>query len=188
MGAVIIGYLVSGIIFGLIAKHVAESKGYDGGFWWGFFLGLIGLVVVEFRPNINTSESTNYEPRYGNSPSCSSYSSLNSNNNTTGTWFCECGATNSNSLNYCLRCRRDRSPASYQPKITCPHCGAQNRATNINCFACNKPLKEEPIQTKEVASEPNNIDLLQQLSKLHEQGILTDEEFQTKKAEILSKM
>lgn len=26
-------------IFGAITKHINESKGYDGGFAWGFFLG-----------------------------------------------------------------------------------------------------------------------------------------------------
>lgn len=183
--AYLIGYLISGVIFGLITKYVAESKGYDGGFWWGFFLGIIGLLVVGFRPNINTTETTNYAPRYGG-PSSSMSSS--SNTSSSGTWVCECGASNSNSLNYCLRCRRDRSAVNYQPKITCPHCGAQNRSTNTECFACHKPLKDEPVKEKETTSEPNNIELIQQLSKLHEQGILTDEEFQSKKANILSKI
>lgn len=36
-------------IFGAITKHINESKGYDGGFAWGFFLGVIGIIVVACR-------------------------------------------------------------------------------------------------------------------------------------------
>lgn len=38
------------------------------------------------------------------------------------------------------------------------------------------------------ASESSSLDALEKLAKLHEQGILTDEEFSQKKAELLSKM
>ena len=52
-------YLVSGIIgiivacvFGAITKNINQSKGYDGGFAWGFWLGVIGIIVVSCRqPN-----------------------------------------------------------------------------------------------------------------------------------------
>ena len=44
-------FLVQGLIFGFITRAIADSKGYDGGFWWGFFLGLLGLIVVAVRPN-----------------------------------------------------------------------------------------------------------------------------------------
>lgn len=48
-----IGYCVVVIIvaciFGAITKHINESKGYDGGFAWGFFLGVIGIIVVACR-------------------------------------------------------------------------------------------------------------------------------------------
>ena len=27
-----------------------RDKGYDGGFAWGFFLGIIGIIVVAVRP------------------------------------------------------------------------------------------------------------------------------------------
>jgi predicted cobalt transporter CbtA len=44
------GWLVSSIIFGLITRYVSRCRGYDGGFAWGFFLGIIGLLVVGFKP------------------------------------------------------------------------------------------------------------------------------------------
>ena len=46
--------ILSALIFGFITKHVASTKGYKDGFAWGFFLGIIGLLVVGFRSTIKT--------------------------------------------------------------------------------------------------------------------------------------
>ena len=46
----------------------------------------------------------------------------------------------------------------------------------------------EPAYQAAPAPESSNLDALEKLAKLHEQGILTDEEFSQKKAELLSKM
>lgn len=37
-------------IFGSITRSMNRDKGYDGGFAWGFFLGIIGIIVVAVRP------------------------------------------------------------------------------------------------------------------------------------------
>ena len=62
-------------------------------------------------------------------------------------------------------------------------------------FACNKPLREDAPAPAEAAkanaqktlqdSIPN---LIEQLGRLHVQGILTDEEFQQKKADLLAEL
>lgn len=44
-------YIANGVLFGFITDAISESKGYYNGFWWGFFLGLLGLIVVAVRPN-----------------------------------------------------------------------------------------------------------------------------------------
>lgn len=41
----IISYLIAGIIWGVISNYVGKSKNING-FWWGFFLGFIGLIIV----------------------------------------------------------------------------------------------------------------------------------------------
>lgn len=38
------------MIFGSITDKMNKEKGYDSGFWWGFFLGVIGIIVVAVRP------------------------------------------------------------------------------------------------------------------------------------------
>ena len=37
--------LIWGVIWGAICQAVGKSKNING-FWWGFFLGFIGLIVV----------------------------------------------------------------------------------------------------------------------------------------------
>ena len=52
---IILGVLVWGVIWGVICKSIVKSKGYpddeNSGFWWGFLLGLLGLIVCAVKPN-----------------------------------------------------------------------------------------------------------------------------------------
>ena len=57
---------------------------------------------------------------------------------------------------------------------------------NGKVYSENRPQQVQIVQPKETASD--TADAIAKLAKLHEQGILTDEEFQKKKAELLAKM
>lgn len=46
--------LIEACIFGAITQGINEKKGYEGGFWWGFFLGVIGIIVVACRESYYT--------------------------------------------------------------------------------------------------------------------------------------
>ena len=37
-------------IFGAVTKSINQNRGREGGFWWGFFLGVIGILIVALRP------------------------------------------------------------------------------------------------------------------------------------------
>lgn len=37
-------------IFGLISNKINKDKGYRSGFAWGFFLGILGIIIVTLRP------------------------------------------------------------------------------------------------------------------------------------------
>lgn len=41
--------IVMACVFGTITKRMNEEKGYYGGFAWGFWLGVIGIIVVACR-------------------------------------------------------------------------------------------------------------------------------------------
>lgn len=169
---IIIAYLVQGLIFGFAASTIASNKGYDTGFAWGFFLGVIGLLVVGFWPTLTQDER---EPTYSVSQSQKG-----------ARWECICGASNPDTLDYCLSCRRQRNAVNERTKIVCPHCGATNSSTNDNCFACNRPLKNN--QTGLPENTQNVPALIEDLARLHTAGILSDAEFEQKKAELLARM
>ena len=180
-----IGYIVGGlavcIILGIVTKKMNESKGYSGGFAWGFWLNLIGVIVVACKPDNRSYEPREYRPMYPNAVPQQK------------TWRCVCGQDNSDNLNYCTRCRRTRNEAmiesSQSDKIKCPHCGAMNKKTNTVCFACNKSMADEAsTEAQHDSTSKNPIEMIKQLSDLHTQGIISDEEFDAKKAELLSKM
>ena len=43
-------YIIVGLVCGFVTKTMNEEKGYDGGFLWGFFLTILGIIVVAVRP------------------------------------------------------------------------------------------------------------------------------------------
>lgn len=38
------------IILGFQTKKMNAAKGIPGGYWWGFFLGVTGIIVLALRP------------------------------------------------------------------------------------------------------------------------------------------
>ena len=47
--------IIQGLIWGFVAQVVSENKGYEDGFFWFFFLGIIGIIVVACKPDNNSS-------------------------------------------------------------------------------------------------------------------------------------
>ena len=50
---------VTASILGCVAKMVNQNRGCHGGFWWGFFLGVAGIMVVAIRPLNQRDEKIN---------------------------------------------------------------------------------------------------------------------------------
>lgn len=48
--SLIVGIVIC-CIFGTITKNMNEEKGYYGGFAWGFWLGIIGIIVIACKPD-----------------------------------------------------------------------------------------------------------------------------------------
>lgn len=65
----LLGILIVRPIMGFISMSIASNRGMEGGFGWGFFLGIIGIIVVAIRPNDNkqsTRENTKYSAQKSN--------------------------------------------------------------------------------------------------------------------------
>ena len=52
IGSIIVIIMILAI-FGMISWSISKGRGMKGGFWWGFFLNIIGIIVVAVRPNDN---------------------------------------------------------------------------------------------------------------------------------------
>jgi len=131
-GTILIIYLIDGVIFGLITKYVSESKGYEGGFAWGFFLGLIGLLVVGFRPNIVT-RTRDEKPIY------SKPVTVNKSEDE-GTWLCGCGAKNRKEALFCKDCGKRRI---LKAGWNCSSCGKKNDDDAKFCVFCGEDRKTQ---------------------------------------------
>ena len=147
----LVTYLISGIIgiivaciFGAITKNINESKGYDGGFAWGFWLGVIGIIVVSCKqPNPYTykRESIIRKPNpIDEVPP-------------PGGWKCTCG----------------RSHAAYESSCAC---GRSKTEVQLGAKKENNPTTD-------------NISAIKEYKKLLDDGIITQEEFEEKKKQLL---
>ncbi len=53
----IIVAIIVGLICGAIADEIGKPKNIKG-FWWGFWLSIIGIIIVACMPNNNSSNGT----------------------------------------------------------------------------------------------------------------------------------
>lgn len=110
----IIGAIPVPIILGFCTKKINESKGYYGGFAWGFWLGVIGLIVVACKPNRVINNSIESSPLFNGTNSYyeqnSNYSALNNPTlnlyersfSNDGSWVCyRCRKINSDYVGTC---------------------------------------------------------------------------------------
>ena len=110
--------LVIVCILGGITLHINKSKGYKGGFAWGFFLGIIGIIVVACRP---------YNPnRESNTPAVQNPIRLIHCYN--------CGEEIPEELAFCSKC-------GAQIKKRCDYCGIEVPFNSNFCYKCGKSFK-----------------------------------------------
>lgn len=50
VGTVVTIRLFRRVAYGIACYAIAKSRGYRHGFWWGFLLPILGLIVVALRP------------------------------------------------------------------------------------------------------------------------------------------
>ena len=153
-----IAVIVWAFVWGFVTKTVNENKGYEGGFWWGFWLSWIGLIVVVCKPD-NHVRSSSYNQ--GSSYAASRSSSKD-------TWRCaKCGTYN---VGFSCRCGMLRGDSALLEK----------KQTEAKLEQVKKETEQKSDKT-----EIENIQKLKLYKELLDSGVITQEEFDKKKAELL---
>lgn len=159
---ILFGVIVWGCIWGYAVTVIIENKGYDENwFWWGFFFGIIALIVALTKP---TNTTTYYSG--GNTHLSRLVSDGGGNNNSNKSvqidgWKCsKCGRVNYEYVGTCA-CGNDKLNNSAYIK----------RTTTVNNSQSN---------SFSIADE------ITKFKKLYDDGIISQEEFERKKKELLN--
>lgn len=153
----LIVYVIQGCIFGYATKKIIENKRYqENWFWWGFFFGIIALLVALSKPELHST----YEEQ-------SFLHGLTEDRiMREGGWECA----------YCHR--------KNEGIITTCSCGKSKDETEEKIK--KQKEAQNASQSPKNNSEINTIELLEKYKKLLDSGALTQEEFDAKKKQLLS--
>lgn len=158
---IIVSVLV-GCLWGAATFTINQNKGYwNNGFWWGFWLGWIGLVVVLCKSDNHYSYYSSSVDK--NFPSDQPHPAIASQPVPNGGWRCECGRVHAAYVSSCA-CGRSKIPM---------------------------PVAEAEVSAEPDAdirdSEERIITLLKEYKALLDCGAITQDEFEKKKNQLLNK-
>ena len=148
---------------GFATQAIIENRGYtENWFWWGFLFGIIAMLVALSKPRYKAPapQLSTYD-KYMAGKSQKSSEPIVSN-----TWRCSCGRINPHYVGTCV-------------------CGVSQHKIKQKE---DERKKEEQLkkQTDMLrADELNNLKLLKEYKNLLDSGVITQEEFDKKKAELL---
>jgi predicted amidophosphoribosyltransferase len=104
----------------------------------------------------------------------------------------KCATKLPTNLRYCTQCGtklehtpvyQSPDPKSFEPTIICPHCSAPVPITSKFCRKCGSSMEVKSHDNYEEMTEQLNY--LEKLAELKDKGIISQEEFEGKKKEIL---
>ena len=146
----IIVMIIQGLIFGFATQAIIENKGYyENWFWWGFFFGLIALLVALAKPELREEDSTKID--------------IASKFIEAGGWKCHfCNRTNPSYTGTCA-------------------CGRTKEDTQNFETVRIQQLNEMEQKNK----REDSLDKIKKLKELLDMGALTQQEFDSKKKELL---
>ena len=165
--SILLGWLIWGFIIGIVCRKVVESKGYlddeNYGFSWGFWLGLIGLIVCAVKPPVGEyANKTVVFQQPGNNQATNT--DKNDSNNAKADdsdeyWICSCGTQNESIDSFCYNCFKEKP--------------------------IEETASEETTVKKDNQYESSITRQIKEISKLKEEGFITEEEYEAKKKQIL---
>lgn len=193
--------IITSCILGAVTKSINESKGYDGGFAWGFWLGAIGIIVVACRPACTpvTPRTDFYNTTSGSNNSISRNGALPPNG-----WTCTCGKNHPAYETSCV-CGKNKSMVMSE-RIAANRAYAEANAAQTSvapqapavvpqpavapgAAAQPRPAVPAPTAVAEKSSpsvtEAERLQYLKEYKNLLDSGVISQEEFDAKKKQLL---
>ena len=179
--------LVFGIIWGFATKSIYNNKGYDGGFWVGFFLGVIGLIIALTKPDISSYsqqkddffqrvQAVNEEKKKQETKPIGLYDTLAAPGSNAA-WKCsKCGKTNPNYIGTC-GCGMNRS--AQEKMIT----GRQEETKAAAGAETERKINGDTATN--TIDEREAIQIIREYKGLLDCGAISQEEFDKRKSELL---
>lgn len=154
----IVAAVVWGVIWGFATKKVIENKGYyENWFWWGFFFGWIALIVALSKPEYR------HESYSGSRPALNVANPSTAKSSSGDEWKCyHCARVNPGYLTTC-------------------NCGLTLQMSK----RAYREKDERVAEASKKNSEMDNLKLLKEYKDMLDSGIITEEEFAAKKAQLL---
>ena len=191
-----IGVIIWGLIWGWATNKVIENKGYsENWFWWGFFFGFIAFIVALTKPDARRYDEATYKPMYGN-VSNSNATLIKPKRVASGTeWECAfCHRVNQAFTGTCACGHTKSDSEERRNRIKKEQETFQSFSDTSSGFVT--PLHEEftavSATTNELRAdsekdltEQKKVDMIREYKKLLDEEIITREEFEAKKKELL---
>ncbi|MBP1546504.1 MAG: SHOCT domain-containing protein [Oscillospiraceae bacterium] len=156
--ATLIFIIIVSIVWGYATQAVITNKGYDERwFLWGFFFGIIAFLVALSKPP--------YIPPTSNKPSNLSAIADEEDRKRKrqqNYWECSCGRMNA-------------------PYVTTCVCGLSAKEVKRQNDSAIQKIQENEKKTAEL----ENLNLLSKYKEMLDSGVITEEEFNIKKRELL---
>lgn len=164
-----IGIIIISLICGAISESISDKRGVAGGFWWGVFLWVIGIIVVALMP-VDKARQEEY---------------LN----------------NTAHIYYCPQCDKTYSGVSDKKNDVCPNCNCLLIETAVllddwqNFSDAKKEQMKKAFAEGQYSRNATSItapasivggaDEIKKYKELLDGGVITQEEFEAKKKQLL---
>ena len=181
---VIIVPIIWGIVWGFATNKVIENKGYDENwFWWGFFFGIIPFLVAMTKRE-NSYEVYPYsKPMYPAADMTWQDIRLHYGSKTLadGDWRCaKCGRINKRYFST-FACGRDKSQNEAEAKSALAAASASlGTIPTTGTAGITVPQSQEIPE-----NEHDRVRLIKEYKELADAGIITRDEFEAKKKQLL---
>ena len=164
--------LINACIWGLATFTINSNKGYyTNGFWWGFWLGIYGLLVVLCKQENHTYYPQRKEP--GRQDRLQPVTEPQTVPN--GGWKCSCGRAHPVYVSSCP-CGMSKS------EVLHPSTKSDTQVKPAATPAVSKTNND----ASRINSEEQTIAIIKEYKNLLDSGAITQEEFDQKKKQILS--